>query len=334
MKIMNLNNILVFGISYNELNTSERGRFIESNPEELINNLKLKNKIKGYINLSTCLRVEFYLEVTDNFKEEDILSHFLFSDKLYIKRNSEAINYLFKVCCGYFSIIKGEDQILAQVKNSYIKAFEEKNTTKLLNVIFNKAIELGKKFRTKSLVANNALSLEAISLKVLKNSLKFLEDKKVLILGVGDLAKSILYLLVKEGIKNITITNRTIHKAQVLQETYNVDVISFDKKNEEIGISDIIISATSAPHLVIKKDEIEKYLIKDKEYIFLDLAVPNDIDEEVSTLKKVSLITLDDVWDVYNKNVSKRENLMESYMFLIDDQMENFKKWYSYYEGR
>ena len=211
---------------------------------------------------------------------------------------------------------------------------ENNTSSKILNIVFNKAIELGKKFRTESKVCHNALSLEAISLKFIKESIGFLSDKKVLILGVGDLAQAILYLLVKENVKNITITNRTHHKALEVQSLFDVDVISFEHKNTAAVESDVIISATSAPHLVLKSEEIVPYLHNDKKYTFLDLAVPRDIEETIGCHKNVSLFNLDDIWSVYNKNLETRDSLMNSYSYLVDKQMTNLKKWFQYYEER
>ncbi|MDU1912404.1 glutamyl-tRNA reductase [Fusobacterium sp.] len=331
---MNLDKLVVFGISHKELSMSEREEFIKQNPEQIINSFLSSKKIKGYINLSTCLRVEFYLQVAENFSLKDFLECFSFKKGIFTKIGEDAAEYLFKVSCGFYSVIKGEDQILAQIKKAHSFSMENNISSKILNIVFNKAIELGKKFRTESKVCHNALSLEAISLKFIKESIGFLSDKKVLILGVGDLAQAILYLLVKENVKNITITNRTHHKALEVQSIFDIDVISFEHKNTAAAESDVIISATSAPHLVLKSEEIVPYLHNDKKYTFLDLAVPRDIEETIGSSGNVSLFNLDDIWSVYNKNLETRDSLMSGYSYLIDKQMINLKKWFQYYEER
>lgn len=331
---MNLDKLVVFGISHKELSMSEREEFIHQNPEQIINSLLSSKKIEGYVNLSTCLRVEFYLQVAENFSLEELLECFSFRKGIFTKSGEAAAKYLFKVSCGFYSVIKGEDQILAQIKKAHTLSMENNTSSKILNIVFNKAIELGKKFRTESKVCHNALSLEAISLKFIKESIGFLSDKKVLILGVGDLAQAILYLLVKENVKNITITNRSHHKALEVQSLFDVDVISFERKNTAAVESDVIISATSAPHLVLKSEEIVPYLHNDKKYTFLDLAVPRDIEETIGSPKNVSLFNLDDIWNVYNKNLETRDSLMNSYSYLVDKQIINLKKWFQYYDER
>ncbi|MCI6152465.1 glutamyl-tRNA reductase [Fusobacterium perfoetens] len=335
--MMKLENFIVIGISHLEYDTEKRENFIKKNPEKFIENLKIDGCIEGYISVITCLRVEFYIDLGKNslkdFLNTTKVKEFFKFEKIFFKSEKEAIKYLFKVSCGFYSIIKGEDQILAQIKKSYLNSLEKDTSSKLLNVVFNKGIELGKKFRTESEISHNALSLEAISLKFIKDSIDILENKKILILGIGDLAQSILHLLIKENTKNITITNRTEHKALEIKNIYkNVNVISFNKKNEAVIESDIIISATSAPHLVLKKEELENKIKTDKKYTFLDLAVPKDIDPQLAKLENIDLFNLDDVWNVYNKNVKNREKILKEYEFLIYEQIEKLEKWFQWKE--
>lgn len=329
---MYFKNFIVFGISHKNLNLKEREEFILNNIILKIEKLFLEEKIKGYVNLSTCLRVEYYLDLDKNYSIEKLKKD-LNIENIFIKNGHEAVNYLFRVTCGFESVIKGEDQILAQIKKAKNTSAEMKVSSSNINVIFNKAIELGKKFRNKSKIAHNALSLEAISLKFIKLKLKTLQDKKILILGVGDLAKDIMGLLKKEEYKSLTITNRSYHKALEVKDIYNAEVISFENKLEEAVKSNIIISATSAPHIVIKKDDFIKNMDINKKYIFLDLAVPRDIEEGIEDLPNVDLYNIDDVWGVYYENLENRENLLHEYEYMLGDQMLNLKKWFEYKEG-
>ena len=169
--MLNLENIIVIGVSHENLSLLERENFMRTRPKYIIEKLYTDKKIDAYINLSTCLRTEFYIELNSNMNAKEIKK--LFSVDMLIKKGIEAIEYLFKVSCGFYSVIKGEDQILAQVKSAYSEALENEHSSKFLNIIFNKAVELGKKFRTKSMIAHNALSLEAISLKFIKSRNKF-----------------------------------------------------------------------------------------------------------------------------------------------------------------
>ncbi|MGL4910106.1 MAG: glutamyl-tRNA reductase [Cetobacterium sp.] len=329
---MYFKNFIVFGITHKNLDLCQRENFIKSNTVSIIEKLFEDGKIIGYVNLSTCLRVEYYLHLDKKYLLEEFKQD-LGLDNIFIKQGHEAVNHLFRVTCGFESVIKGEDQILAQMKKAQLNSMESGISSSNINVIFNKAIELGKKFRNKSKICHNALSLEAISLKFIKNKIADLKDKKILILGMGDLARDILELLTKEEYKSLTITNRSYRKALELSNIYNADVISFEEKLEEVVKSDIIISTTSAPHAIIKKDEVLPILNTEKEYIFLDLAVPRDVEEELNECKNINLYNIDDVWGVYYENRENRENILTEYEYMLREQMVNLKKWFDYKEG-
>lgn len=323
---MKLKKFYALGIDHKKLNMTEREEFLKTKPEKIIQQLFKDRVIEGYVTLSTCLRVEFYFY--GKISKDLIINSFQNQRGLFILEDEEALEYLFRVVCGFESVIKGEDQILAQIKKAHTLALEGNRSNPVLNVIFNKAIEIGKKFRTVSMINHNALSLEAISLKFIKNTITDLKDRKILLLGTGDLSKSILYLLQKEGVKDITITNRSSHKAYVIQEAYDVDVVGFEDKNESVIASEVIISATSAPHYILKYHELKDRLSGEK--VFLDLAVPRDIEEEIGGLDGVSLFNLDDIWSIYEENVSNRDNKLIEYSYLIDEQIKIVKKWFYY----
>ncbi|QQB73570.1 glutamyl-tRNA reductase [Fusobacterium canifelinum] len=329
--MLDLENIIVIGISHENLSLLEREDFMRTRPKYIIEKLYKDKKINAYINLSTCLRTEFYIELNSNINTDEIKK--LFSVDMVVKSGMKAIEYLFKVSCGFYSVIKGEDQILAQVKGAHAEALENEHSSKFLNIIFNKAIELGKKFRTKSRIAHNALSLEAISLKFIKSKFPNIEDKNIFILGIGELAQDILTLLTKEQLKNIYITNRTYHKAEQIKKKFDiVNIVDYKEKYKEMIEADVIISATSAPHIVVEYDKFRPKMKEDKDYLFIDLAVPRDVDERLANFKNIEIQNLDDIWEVYNQNSINRDKLLEDYSYLIDEQMEKLIKSLNYYK--
>ena len=260
---MNIKNFAVIGISHEILSMQEREEVIKQKPRVLFEELFQAGDIKAYVDLSTCLRVEFYLELEENKSLEDIQKRFPVQKGLQSKQGEEALLYLAKVVCGFFSVIKGEDQILAQVKQAYAKALEEEHSSKLCNIIFHKIIELGKKFRSKSNIAHQALSLEAISLRSIRERVPSLQN----------------------------------HKAEEVSNIYQVNMIDFREKYQWIAEADIIISATSASHIVLEYEKFLQYK-QDKEYFMLDLAVPRDIDPRIADLEKIEVLNLDDIWKI------------------------------------
>ena len=289
---------------------------------EILEEYLQKGLIKGYIATETCLRVEMYLEITEKLDIEELRSRFNAKSTLEC-RGKEAIKYLFEVICGLDSVIKGEDQVLAQIKKSYLAHLENKKTSSFLNIIFNSAIEVGKKFRTESKITEKNLSLDSISVKFIKNKFGELDRKRIFVIGVGDLSQSILAILHKYDNCDLIMTNRSNRKSIELKKVFNnVETAEFKEKYDVVEKSDIVISATSAPHLILEKDKMGKILSDGKKRFFLDLAVPRDIETSIGEANNTMLYHLDDIWEEYNKNVKKRDEVVDKFYYIIDEQYE------------
>lgn len=298
----------------------ERENFVRSKYKEILEEYLQKGLIKGYITTETCLRVEMYLEITEKLDIEELRSRFNAKSTLEC-RGKEAIKYLFEVICGLDSVIKGEDQVLAQIKKSYLAHLENKKTSSFLNIIFNSAIEVGKKFRAESKITEKNLSLDSISVKFIKNKFGELDGKRIFVIGVGDLSQSILAILHKYDNCNLIMTNRSNRKSIELKKVFNnVETAEFKEKYDVVEKSDIVISATSAPHLILEKDKMGKILSDGKKRFFLDLAVPRDIETSIGEASNTMLYHLDDIWEEYNKNVKKRDKVVDEFYYIIDEQ--------------
>ena len=313
-------NFYILSFSYKSMLLEERENFVRSKYKEILEEYLQKGLIKGYIATETCLRVEMYLEITEKLDIEELRSRFNATSTLEC-RGKEAIKYLFEVICGLDSVIKGEDQVLAQIKKSYLAHLENKKTSSFLNIIFNSAIEVGKKFRAESKITEKNLSLDSISVKFIKNKFGELDGKRIFVIGVGDLSQSILAILHKYDNCNLIMTNRSNRKSIELKKVFNnVETAEFKEKYDVVEKSDIVISATSAPHLILEKDKMGKILSDGKKRFFLDLAVPRDIETSIGEASNTMLYHLDDIWEEYNKNVKKRDEVVDEFYYIIDEQ--------------
>lgn len=315
-------NFYILSFSYKNLSLEEREKFVKEGYRHILGEYLEKRVIKGYVAVETCLRVELYLDVSREFEIERLKRDFRV-EKMKDYEGTEAVHYLLRVICGLDSIIKGEDQILVQLKKAYFEALDKETTSSFLNIIFNQAIETGKRFRAESRINEKNISLDSIAVKFIKTKFESLEDKKVFVIGVGDLSQSILALLHKMNNCHLTMTNRSLKKSIELQKVFpDVQTAEFSEKYNIIKNMDIVISATSAPHLIIEKTKIEDILNDGKKRFFLDLAVPRDIEISIGEFENVSLYHLEDIWDEYNKNVEKRDEIVEKYFYIIEEQLK------------
>lgn len=315
-------NFYILSFSYKNLSLEEREKFVKEGYRHILGEYLEKRVINGYVAVETCLRIELYLDVSREFEIERLKRDFRV-EKMKDYEGTEAVHYLLRVICGLDSIIKGEDQILVQLKKAYFEALDKETTSSFLNIIFNQAIETGKRFRAESRINEKNISLDSIAVKFIKTKFESLEDKKVFVIGVGDLSQSILALLHKMNNCHLTMTNRSLKKSIELQKVFpDVQTAEFSEKYNIIKNMDIVISATSAPHLIIEKAKIEDILNDGKKRFFLDLAVPRDIEISIGEFENVSLYHLEDIWDEYNKNVEKRDEIVEKYFYIIEEQLK------------
>lgn len=315
-------NFYILSFSYKNLSLEEREKFVKEGYRHILGEYLEKRVINGYVAVETCLRIELYLDVSGEFEIERLKRDFRV-EKMKDYEGTEAVHYLLRVICGLDSIIKGEDQILVQLKKAYFEALDKETTSSFLNIIFNQAIETGKRFRAESRINEKNISLDSIAVKFIKTKFESLEDKKVFVIGVGDLSQSILALLHKMNNCHLTMTNRSLKKSIELQKVFpDVQTAEFSEKYNIIKNMDIVISATSAPHLIIEKTKIEDILNDGKKRFFLDLAVPRDIEISIGEFENVSLYHLEDIWDEYNKNVEKRDEIVEKYFYIIEEQLK------------
>lgn len=315
-------NFYIISFSYKNLSLEEREKFVKEGYRHVLGKYLEDGIIRGYVAVETCLRIELYLDVCSEFEVEGLKRDFRI-EKMKVYKGGEAVQYLLRVICGLDSIIKGEDQILVQLKKAYFEAFDKNTASSFLNIMFNQAIETGKRFRAESRINEKNLSLDSIAVKFIKTKFENLENKKIFVIGVGDLSQSILALLHKMNSCQLTMTNRSLRKSIELQKIYpDVQMVEFKEKYNIIQNTDIIISATSAPHLILETAKIKDILNDGKKRFFLDLAVPRDIEASIGKFANVSLYHLEDIWDEYNKNLEKRDEIVEKYFYIIEEQLE------------
>lgn len=254
---MNIKNFAMIGISHKILSMQEREEFIRKKPKVLLEELFQTGKIRAYVDLSTCLRVEFYMELLDNTRLEEIRERFPAQRGLQMKQGEEALLHLAKVVCGFFRSSRGRSNFVTDETRLY-KGSGRETQLQTFQYYLPKNHNIGKKFRTKVILLIMLFLWKPLPYILSKKEFQMCR-KKILLLGVGELAQSILSLLVKEGFSNLYITNRSYHKAERISNAYQVNIIDFRDKYEWIAKVDIIISATSASHIVL---EYERFLEK------------------------------------------------------------------------
>jgi glutamyl-tRNA reductase len=283
--------------------------------------------------LSTCNRVEVYVGSNTSGCLESI-RQFLYdfhrikkdlSSYFYIYQNREAVRHLFRVASSLDSMVIGENQILGQVKDAYYKARSCEVVGKRLGPLFEEAIRVGKRVRTTTCLGKGAVSISTIAIELAKKTIGDLLGKKVLIVGAGKIGKLTAKNLSARGINAIYVANRTYWRALQLAKDFGGKALRFDSLTHILKEVDIVITASSAPHFIIKRSDILEATKARRSPLFLiDLGVPRNIEESISQIKNVYLYDIDDLTKVRDQNLANRLKEVGKVERIIEEAVENF----------
>lgn len=333
--------LLVVGMNHKTAPVEIREKFSFMSKQVMEVNRLLKEKafLEENLILSTCNRMEIYALADRNRNYINDIENFLsrfhkldiseYKDRIYIYRDKEAIEHLFKVASGIDSMVIGEMEILRQVKRAYQDARASNTTGKVLNRLFEKAFNTAKEIRTKTLITRGAISVSSLAVRLAKKILGELKDKKVLIIGAGKVGEQSVLYLKKEGIGSISVTNRTLEKAQDLAVRFGANAIKFEDFRTGLQDIDIIITSTGASHYIIHKDEVLSLMGQRRErpLFIIDLAVPRDVETEVNKIDNVYLYDIDDLQKTVDEAIGFRKNELDNCMRIIGKSSEKFICW-------
>ena len=269
------------------------------------------------IALKTCNRVEIYLTTEDIGATRKGLENMINGlvpfdiDQNLVQylTGRDSVRHILRVASGLESMIIGEDQIQSQVKEAYERAEHEGTVGPMLSIVFRKAISVGKKVRTKTGVNKGCVSIGTAAVELAEEKLGTLAGKNILVVGAGEMATLIAKHLVGKGPKAVFVSNRTYSRAVELAWVLNGKAVRFDSFVEFISQADVVLVATSATHMILTKDHVEKALAARKQeskIMIIDVSFPRNVETEVSELPGVELYDIDGLRGKAEENLLKR----------------------------
>ncbi|AEM77926.1 glutamyl-tRNA reductase [Thermoanaerobacter wiegelii] len=329
---MDINNIKMVGVDKDTpLELREKVSFKDIG-EALI---KLKELgLEEVVILSTCHRSEIYFYSqkisTDEVKDFFINYFGLKEDFIkYLRQiyGLDAVEHIFRVACGLESMVVGEDQILSQVKEAIDTAQTFNSSGKIFFKLFRDAVTLGKKARTDTGIKDLALSISYIAVKFVQEVFKDIKGKKAFVIGLGEMGQNAMKNLLDKG-ADVFVTNRTFSKAIELKEQIpQINIVPYEEKYLHIATSDIVISATNAPHYTVNYDKFKK-IYDGRKICMVDIALPRDIDPRIGQIEGVSLYTIDDLKKTAEENKKERLSLIPVIEKMVKEEVNKFEKWY------
>ncbi|HSF81346.1 MAG TPA: glutamyl-tRNA reductase [Anaerolineales bacterium] len=293
--------------------------------------------LKEFAILSTCNRVELYTVAARPVF--DTLEAFLsetqncprseFSGSLYRLMDGEATQHLLDVAAGLDSLVIGEPQILGQVTEAYAAARKHGILGKILSRLFLTAIHAGKRARTETSINQNPASIASVAVSLISETVPDLPAAKIMVLGAGEMAELAVEALRKRGAKSVLVVNRTLARAEELASRWSGQAAALETLLEHLPEMDIVISSTGAPHTVIRPSMVAEAmkLRSQRPLVFMDIAVPRDVDTEVKSIPGVYLHDIDTLSSHLESNLAQREAEVPKVREIIAEERRAFEEY-------
>lgn len=295
--------------------------------------------IKEGMFISTCNRVEALCTTENpNDARQSIvalmsriggISEHNFSSNLYTFEDMEAVKHIFRVASSLDSMAVGEPQILGQIKDAYSQATREKTSGVILNRFMHRAFHVAKRVRTETGISDAAISISYAAVELAKKIFHDLDGKKVLLIGAGEMAELAARHLLSNGVKSMTVANRTFDRAVRVAESFHGNAVSFEEIGSQLLEVDIVITSTASPDYVITHDQVKGSLRKrrNRPLFFIDIAVPRDVEPRVNDLGNIYLYDIDDLKGVIEVNVARRQQEAVKAERIVLEEVIKFERW-------
>ncbi len=291
--------------------------------------------------LSTCNRVEVIAasaspnkaksEIMEFWMKHSGLDEEVLSRCSYCHEGIEAIRHVFRVASSLDSMVVGEPQILGQMKEAYRMALDEGCSGQLLNKLMHKAFSVAKRIRTETRIASQAVSISYAAVALARKIFGELSGKKAMLIGAGEMAELAAQHLKTNGVDELVVANRTLERAIDLAKALDGRAISLEELDDALVETDIVISSTGAPGIIIHKERVQKIMRPRRHRLlfFIDIAVPRDIDPGVNDIDNVYLFDIDELKEVVEENKAERQREAVKAERIIEAEVIKFRKWLS-----
>lgn len=335
-------NIAVVGLSHKTapVEVREKLSIQETKIESVTQHLCGYPHIEEVAILSTCNRLEIYVVATETDQGVHEVSQFLaeygliplhhLRPHLFILLHEDAVMHLMRVSAGLDSLVLGEGQILAQVKNTHKLGQQYKGIGRLLNQLFKKAITAGKRVRTETSIGTGAVSISSAAVELAQMKVQNLAAYRIAIIGAGKMSCLLVKHLLAKGAVNISIVNRSQARSQDLARQFpeaELNLCPLSDMMAVIAKSDIVFTSTAATEPLLNRAKLEAILEPHQPLMLIDISVPRNVAADTNELEYVQAFNVDDLKAVVAQNQESRRQMAMEAEELLEEEVESFEVW-------
>lgn len=285
--------------------------------------------------LATCNRTEVYVRAErfhDGFRDvRDALGLLsgidpdTFNPYLYVHYHDEAARHLFTVTAGLDSAVLGEHEILGQVGRAWEQARLGGASGPLLNLLFQRAVESGKRVRTDTDIGRATASLSHAAVSLLLERRGDLGSATVLLVGAGEVGAGVAGAIVRKHPARLLVANRTEATAVRLAEELGGAAVPLTALAERLHDADVVVTATAAPEPVIDIDDLAAAASNRTPKLLLDLAQPRDVPAAAAELPGVEVISLSQLQEYANRGLDARRQHVKAAQEVVEAELERYR---------
>jgi glutamyl-tRNA reductase len=314
----------------------ERLAFDETCLVPALHRLKEEYRFSEALILSTCNRVEILVRPPNGCDAFNLAGHFLYTshavdpqvlDKyLYRLRGEDLVRHVFRTASSLDSMVVGESQILGQLKKAFEIACRAGASGPQLHSLMNRAFGVAKRVRTETRVCASAVSISYVAVELARKILGCLKDRSILLLGAGKMSELAASNLMRAGISQVFVANRTGERAEQLAARFNAKAVTLDDLQRCLVTADIALVSTGAGSFVLDRELLQQ-VIRERRYrplFIIDIAVPRNVDPRVNEIGNVFLYDIDDLQSVIQANLQERKREAEIAEGLVSEEVGKF----------
>lgn len=293
--------------------------------------------------LQTCNRIELFIVTETAEKTAELAKNFLAKSAqsnaeeafraVETSIDDDTFDHLLRVTSGLESMVIGEDQVLNQVWDAYLEAEKAKTIGPILKHLFNRAMIVGRRVRNETGINKGAVSIGSAAVELAVNLLGSLENKKIMVMGAGEIGTLVAKALARRCLSPIFIANRTYDRAVKLAEDLSGKAVKFNQLEEVLVDADVVICSTAAPHYLLTKEIVSRLMsrrINKSDLIIIDISNPRNVEKAVKEVVATKLYNIDDLQLIADKNKQKREKsidkavkILEKEILILNDDMKS-----------
>lgn len=336
-------NIVVVGLSHKTASVEVREKLSIPEPkiESATQQLCSYPHIQEVAILSTCNRLEIYAVTSETEQGIRELCQFLselsqlpqhqLRQHLFMLLHQDAVMHLMRVAAGLDSLVLGEGQILAQVKNTHKLGQECQGVGQLLNRLLKQAITAGKRVRTETSIGTGAVSISSAAVELAQVKVQNLAACRVAIIGAGKMSRLLVQHLLSKGAGSISIVNRSQARAEELARQFadaKLELLPLSEITRAIAESDLVFTSTASTEPLLDRTKLEATLEPNRSLMLFDISVPRNVAADVNELDNVQAFNVDDLKAVVAQNTESRRKMAMEAEVLLDEEVEAFDMWW------